>query len=266
MALSYRWVAGEVIRDRVTMEMSIAIVPSVLEEDVEMEVAVTTVTRVVSVDEKGNATLEITTEDIEILDSNSPAPPGQLSKELSQPQTLTVAPDGKIIESSNPLLGPGGLDDQGFTRTPFLPDGPVAPGDAWEVDHFQELGFGEGGFDLHAENRLIRYDEVNGVETVVVKSNVTGPLNFSFKASDLAQEGLAGGDTTDVGQLSGAGEIRYIGELEMEGKTWIDPLTGDVLRGEGDGSVSMSFELEGLAGKVPEFTMEMEIGFETHRL
>ncbi|MGH2691319.1 MAG: hypothetical protein ACRDHM_02340, partial [Actinomycetota bacterium] len=222
VALSYRWQPGDVIRDHMRMAMSVQMQPPILGDELDLEFEMSAVTRVLSVDPQGNATLEITSEDLRVQGSGFPSLPDQFGSELEAPQTLVVAPDGRILESSNPFLGPEAMGDQGFMRNPLLPDEPVAPGDTWEIDDFQKLGLGEGGFDIHADNRLLRYDEVNGVETVVIRSAMSGPFDFTFNPSDLASllpdEELPAGAASE---LDGTGTIHYGGELTMEGDYWV---------------------------------------------
>ena len=263
VALSYSWEAGEVTRDRGKLVMEMSFTPSILNQDIDMTLELTTVTRVLSVDGEGNATLEVTTEDIEVSDSSIPATPGQLTQAFAEPQTFVVAPDGRVLESSNPLIASQGLESQSFTRSPFLPDEPVAPGDTWEIDHVQELGFGEGGIDIHADNRLLRYDEVNGIETVVVKSDLDGQIDMSFHPSDLSAEALPQGLPADAADFPSRQPMRYTGELTADMESWIDPLTGEVLRGEGE--LSMSISINFGAG-VPSFGTEVNMEIETERL
>ncbi len=179
---------------------------------------------------------------------------------------MVVAPDGRILESSNPLFGPEGIENQRFTAMPLLPEGPVAPGDSWEIDHFQEFGFAEGGFDLHAQNELLRYDEVDGVETVVVRSDVTGPIELTVDPTDLPPELLPEPGMEIPTGGPDIGPITYTGSLSSEGESWVDPLTGDVLRSQGGGMASISFGIGPGPLGVPRITMEMEMEMEAERL
>ena len=262
VALSYRWVAGDEMRNRLTTDMSISTRPAVLEEDVEIRTEATTLARVVEVDAAGNATLDITTEDVRVVDSSVPVPDEQFEKVVAQPHTVKLSPEGRILESSFPWLGPQGVDQKGFNQGPLLPDHPVGPGDEWEVDYLQETGIGDGGFDLHATNRFLRYDEVNGIETVVISSDISGPIDFTVDPSEIAASAIPEGDPLQPQDPEALPTLHYTGEMTAEAKSWIDPLTGDMLRNEMEASISISYTVPGL----PEFGTDMEMELESERL
>jgi hypothetical protein len=262
VALSYRWVAGDEIRNRLTMDMTVATQPAVLEEDVQLRTEATTVARVLDVDQAGNATLEITTEDVQVVDSNVPVPQEQFEKAVEQPHTVTLSPEGRILESSFPWLGPQGVDQKGFNQGPLLPDHPVGPGDEWEVDYVQEMGFGEGGLDLHATNRFIRYDEVEGIETVVIDSEVSGPIDFTIDPSDIPAGAIPEDDPLQPQNPAAGPTLHYTGELTADARSWLDPLTGDMLRNEMQATVTISYSVPGL----PQFGTDMEIELESERV
>ncbi|MGH2712188.1 MAG: hypothetical protein ACRDH9_13435 [Actinomycetota bacterium] len=264
VALQYDWKPGDVTRDRMTMSMAFGTTPAISEQEFEMKLEMTSVTRVLSVDSQGNATLELSMEDVRLLESNLPPGGGDPTQKLSQTHTLVVAPDGRILESSNPLLGPEAFGDQGFGTTPLLPDEPVAPGDTWTIDYEQGIGIGEGGFDLHADNELIRYDEVNGVETVVIHSDLSGPMDFTIRPSEIPSDLLPEG--TDLQTVGNVGDIHYTGELSMSADSWVDPLTGEVLRSDAVGESSVSFGFSDLEIGLPRFGLNMEMEMETLRL
>lgn len=266
VALAYAWEPGEVVRDRMTMGLTMRIRPALVDQEFEVEMTLTSVTRVVDVDGEGNATLEVTTEDVEVVESNLPGPRSDLTAQLQEPLTMVVAPDGRILESSNAMFGPEGIQNQRYTAIPLLPDRPVAPGDRWELDHFQKFAFAKGGFDLHARNELLRYDEVNGVETVVVRSDLSGPFDLTVDPADLPPELLPepGMEIQTAGQDIGA--ISYTGSISSEGDSWVDPLTGEVLRSQGEGTASITFGIGPVELGVPRITMEMELEMETERL
>ena len=262
VALSYSWEEGEVIRDRMTVAMSIRSQPDVLGKDIELEVASTEVTRVLDLDDAGNATLKMTHEDVEVVSSSLPGSETQVISELDQPIIVVVAPDGRILESSNPILGPEGIGDQAMTTTPILPDDAVSPGDTWEEDQFIDIGLGEGGFSMHMENELVRYDEVDGVETVVVESELSSPFDFSIDPAELAEEIGDGSPSQPSNELLEA--LRYRGDMDMTARSWVDPVTDEILRGVGEGTITISFGAGGPGGLL--FGMEMDLEIETERL
>jgi hypothetical protein len=200
-----------------------------------------------SVDDEGVTTISMTVDEmsgsvngIEIPAEASAIPPVEIQ----------VASDGRILSA-------GGMSFAGFEQTggasfpgmgqmtPLLPDEPVEPGDTWSKDFSQEIPFGEGTIEFTATSTFERYEEVDGVETAVITTSYTVPMDFTIDFGELLA--TMGGAEASAG-LEGFEEasLTYAGEGSFVQTAWVDPEAEQMLKMTASGSFDMTMGFSGL--------------------
>lgn len=220
-----------------------------------------------SVDQDGIATLHMTIEDLSASvggDSVS-APTDDLDFRLK------IAPDGRILESgglgfaTGPNTGPGfpGVDQ----FTPLLPEGPVSPGDTWASDFEQSVPFFDKPFRFEGESELLRYESVAGVDTAVIRSRLTIPLDFSLNLREVL--GAIGEDDSDLPEGTDPVFV-YGGNVELVQTNWFDPEQGEVVESSSDAAIDMTLRIEGVPEEeldgVDEIAVRGDMTMELQRL
>jgi hypothetical protein len=253
LALAFE--AGQSETYRLQMSMD-GVVGSELFGEMPMQMDMTQVTtwRVVSVADDGTATIEVSVSEVSGAVNGMAIPPEAAAM---PPIEMVVAPDGRIVSAGGLALGGAG-QTQGFgfpgmsQLTPILPeDGrPVAPGDSWEQEFSQEFPFGKGRIEYVARSTYDRNETVDGRQAAVIVTELTVPLEFTLRFSDLIESlgselGAAG--ATGVDALSDA-SISYGGQGAFTQTSWVDLDAKELLRMDSAGDFDLTMEFGGVPG------------------
>ncbi|MEW6059668.1 MAG: hypothetical protein AB1551_05955 [Actinomycetota bacterium] len=213
------------------------------EMPLDMEMTETMTWGVISVDDEGVATVEVSITDVSGTMNGMTIP---ASETEAPPTEMKIAPDGRLLEvggtavpsslqGTSGLGGVPGLDQY----TPLLPDHPVKPGDSWTKDFSQEMPFGEGKIEFTTVSKLERYETVDGVEAAVITTEFELPLDFTVDFSEL----LAGQDTSGM-DMSGV-SATYGGKVTTSMTAWVDPSGKQLLKSSATGDIDMTMEMSG---------------------
>jgi hypothetical protein len=220
----------------------------------EMEMSQVVSWSVVSVEDEGVATVEVTTSEMSGSMNGIPLPQEQADVPAIE---MEIAPDGRVLSIGGMPLGPFG-DLQGFgglpgsaQLTPILPgDGvAVAPGDSWEREFSQDLPLGDGSIEVVAESRYDRNEEVDGRDAAVIVTDLSMPIDFSFDFDDLAGLAAEFGATgpTGVGELGDA-SMSMTGGVSYTQTSFIDLGAQELLSSESSGDMEMRMDMAGVPG------------------
>lgn len=187
------------------------------------------VVHVTAVDPDGTAAI-----DVELIDISGTSNGQALPPLGTQRSTLRVAPDGRILGGG--LAGPSAVKvtlpaaDQTFA---ILPPAPVKAGATWAVDFERPNAFGAGAWKIHADSRLLRYEQVAGVRTAVVASRLSTPFDVEL-------------DPAKLGQPAGVA-LHESGTVTAEDTTWVDPAAGRVVKGTSTSRFDVTVAVNGTA-------------------
>ena len=231
---------------------------------------------VVTVDEEGTATIEVTVSEMSGSMNGAAIPSTPIP-----PVEIVIAPDGRVSAGGFDL---GALGGAGQTQgsglpgmgqlTPILPDEgeEVAPGDSWEKDFSQELPFGSGAIEYTASSTYDRNETVNGREAAVIVTDFTVPLDLSIDFADVIE-----GVGSELSGLTGPGAAEELrdasiaigGQATTAQTSYVDLQAEELLRTNSRGEFEMSMRLSGipeLGGTGPvefdfsgTFTQELEL-------
>jgi hypothetical protein len=219
-----------------------------------MEMTEVVTWEVVSVDDEGNATIEVSIDEMSGSVSGFEIP----SEATDMPPTeIAVAPDGRLVSIDGVSMeGLGQMPGSGFPGmgqlTPLLPDEgvAVAPGDTWTKEFSQEMPFGEGVVELTATSRYDRNEDVNGREAAVIVTEMTIPFDLSFDFEDLAAFGQGLGATGPTGlDALGDATVSASGSATIMQTSYVDLEAEELLRTESAGDVDVEMAL----GQMPGF-------------
>lgn len=196
--------------------------------------------------------------------------------------TFVVDEQGHIIGSDTgsgdpfgQLMDPGALDpstmpglDPGRFLGPELPDDGVGVGDTWETQ--SELpGFGQDPVVVRSMSTVIRADEIEGAEVVVIDTNISSTrLEIDLGDLMLGMFGalVEGMDEEDAAQydelLENLRFLMFIDGAMSDATTWVAPGDGVVWRSESVSSASMGIDLnipDQDTGEVIEGTVDMSL-------
>jgi hypothetical protein len=243
------------------------------DQRIEMDLSQTVTWRVLSVDGDGVATIEVTVTDLSGTLNGVDIPPAT----GVPPVEIVIAPDGRVLEAGGLSLGGAG-QTQGFgfpgmgQLTPLLPDEgeEVAVGDSWDKEFSQPFPFGEGTIEFTASSTYVRDDTVDGRPVAVIETDLTVPLDFTLRFSDLIDalgSELAG--TTGAADLDALGDatIDYGGSGAFTQTSFVDLDAHELLRSRSEGEFDLSMKFSGIpgVGQVAEmsftgsFTQELEL-------
>ncbi len=271
LALAFTAGQSETYTMHMTMDGTLNAGELLGEQPIVMDVTQVVTWEVVSVDDEGVATIEVTTTEMSGT-MNGVAVPAEVS---STPTVeMQIAPDGRILSaggmSFSGLEQTGGASFPGMGQmTPLLPDGPVAPGDTWTKDFSQEIPFGEGTIEFTSTSTLERYEDVDGVNAAVITTEFTVPMDFTLDFGELL---ASFGDTIGVTGATGlAGfadaSIAYGGQGTFRQTSWIDPGAEKMLKTSSAGSFDMTMAFSGLdvfegqtMSFAGDFTQDLAIG------
>jgi hypothetical protein len=224
-------------------------------ESISMDVSQVVGWEVTSVDEEGNATIEVTVSEISGSVNGQPIPSDVASV---PPVEIEIAPDGRVLSAGGLALGGAG-QTQGFgfpgmgQLTPILPDEgeEVSVGDTWEKDFSQDFPFGEGTIEFSATSTYERDEEVNGRSAAVIVTDLTVPLDFTLSFSDLLETlGPELTGSTGAGQLDALADasIEYGGEGAFSQTSFVDLEAKELLRTQSDGTFDIAMTFSGVPG------------------
>jgi hypothetical protein len=208
--------------------------------------------KVVSVEQDGTATIEVTVSEMSgtvngIDIPTTPVPPIQ----------IVIAPDGRVVSAGGLALGGAG-QTQGFgfpgmgQLTPLLPDegDAVQVGDTWTKEFSQEFPFGEGTIEYSATSTYDRNETVDGREAAVIVTDMTVPVSFTLSFADLLAalgSEVTGASGPDLSLFDQA-EIAYGGQGTISQTSFVDLAAKELLRTESSGGFDLSMSFTGIPG------------------
>jgi hypothetical protein len=196
--------------------------------------------KVLSVDPDGVATVDETLSNIKsTLTGPQPGSTTQTTTNEVHLQ-MKVAPDGRIVETSGPLLGanvsanaPGA--DQFFS---ILPDHAVKPGDTWTRDVTRANPFGSGQITIHSDDRYTKNATLKGHQDAVIDSTTTSPVDVTLDLAKLAA-------ALNQPPPGVSGQVHYQGNVNAKTTTWLDRSRQQVDRTISTATVDLAESLEG---------------------
>jgi hypothetical protein len=209
--------------------------------------------KVLSVDDAGTATIEVTVSDMSGTLNGTEVPSAP-----SPPIEIRIAADGRVLSAGGLSLGGAG-QTQGFgfpgmgQLTPILPDDgdAVSVGDTWDKEFSQDFPFGEGTIDFSATSTYVRNETVNGREAAVIQTQMTVPIDATLDLAELVDAlgpeitGATGAAGLD--QL-GDGSIAYLGRGTFTQTSFVDLDARELLKTQSRGRFDISMTLEGIPG------------------
>lgn len=231
------------------------------DEPLSMDVTQVVGWKVVSVDDAGTATIEITVSEMSGTLNGSEVP-----RTPVPPVRVQIAADGRVLSAGGITLG-GAAEAQGFMLpgmgqlTPVLPDAgdAVSVGDTWDKEFSQDFPFGEGTIEFSATSTYVRNETVDGREAAVIESEMTVPLDLTLELSRLlAALGPELSGSTGPGNLDdlAGGSIAYGGQGTLTQTSFVDLAAKELLRSQCHGTFDISMRFEGLPG-VADTPVEM---------
>jgi hypothetical protein len=224
-------------------------------ESISMDVSQVVSWEVTSVDDQGNATIEVTVSEVSGSLNGQPIPGDAASVPAVE---IEIAPDGRVLSAGGLALGGAG-QTQGFgfpgmgQVTPILPDEgeEVSVGDTWEKEFSQEFPFGEGTIEFSATSTYERDEEVNGRTAAVIVTDLTVPLDFTLSFSDLLETlGPELTGATGAGQLDALADasIDYGGQGAFTQTSFVDLEAKELLRTQSEGTFDIAMTFSGVPG------------------
>jgi hypothetical protein len=223
------------------------------EEPLSMDVTQVSGWKVVSVDDAGTATIEVTVSDMSGTVNgtevpSTPAPPIQ----------IRIAADGRVLSAGGLSLGGAG-QTQGFgfpgmgQLTPILPDDgdAVSVGDTWDKEFSQDFPFGDGTIGFSATSTYVRNETVNGREAAVIQTRMTVPIDVRLDLAELL-DALGPEITGATGRAGleqlGDGSIAYVGQGAFTQTSFVDLDAQEMLKTQSRGRFDISMTFEGIPG------------------
>jgi hypothetical protein len=209
--------------------------------------------KVLSVDDAGTATIEVTVSDVSgtLNGTEVPSAPAPAIE-------IRIAADGRVLSAGGLSLG-GAVQTQGFgfpgmgQLTPILPDDgdAVSVGDTWDKEFSQDFPFGEGTIDFSATSTYVRNEIVNGREAAVIATQMTVPIDATLDLAELVDalgpEITGATGATGLDQL-GDGSIAYLGRGTFTQTSFVDLDARELLKTHSRGRFDISMTLEGIPG------------------
>ena len=222
-------------------------------ETLSMDVTQVVGWRVVSVDEAGTATIEVT-----VAEMSGTLNGDQVPSTPVPPIEIEIAADGRVLSAGGLALG-GAAETQGFgfpgmgQLTPILPDDgdEVSVGDTWDKEFSQDFPFGEGTIEFSASSTYLRNETLDGREAAVIETEMTVPMDVTLDLATLVDAlgpeiagvtGSAGLD--DLGDA----KIGYAGGGTLTQTSFVDLAAAELLESQSEGEFEISMSFEGIPG------------------
>lgn len=215
--------------------------------------------KVVSVDAKGNTTVDLTLANLKTTFTGSFLP-GSTTTTTTTTTTqhfqFEVAPTGETISGGGPSgppsalvmtqgLGPPGTDQ--FLA--ILPGRSVKPGDTWTKVFTRPNPFGKDSITYTTENRFLRYDNLKSGRAAVIETTSTVPLDLTIDPQKAMS--ATGGPASPPPLPIAApvsGQVHIQGTSSTDTTTWFDVKTDQVEKMTTVDSTDQTITLMGLAG------------------
>lgn len=222
------------------------------DEPLAMDVSQVVGWKVVSVDEAGTATIEVTVSDMSGTLNGTEVPSAP-----ALPIEIQIAADGRVLSAGG--LSLGAAESQGFgfpgmgQLTPILPDDgdAVSVGDTWDKEFSQDFPFGDGTIDFSATSTYVRNETANGREAAVIETQMTVPIDVRLDLAELLDalgpEITGATGAADLEQL-GDGSIAYAGRGTFTQTSLVDLDAQELLKTQSHGRFDISMTFEGIPG------------------
>jgi hypothetical protein len=208
--------------------------------------------KVVSVDDAGTATIEVTVSDMSGTLNGTDVPSAP-----APPIEIRIAADGRVLSAGGLSLGGAG-QTQGFgfpgmgQLTPILPDDgdAVSVGDTWDKEFSQDFPFGEGTIDFSATSTYVRNETVNGRDAAVIETEMTVPIDMTLDLAELLDAlgpEITGATGAGLDQLD-EGSIAYLGRGTVTQTSFVDLDAQELLKTQSSGRFDISMTFEGIPG------------------
>ena len=230
------------------------------DEPLSMDVSQVVGWKVVSVDDAGTATIEVTVSDMSGTLNGTEAPSAP-----ALPIEIRIAADGRVLSAGGLALGAAETQGFGFPGmgqlTPILPDDgdAVSVGDTWDKEFSQDFPFGDGTIDFSATSTYVRNETVNGREAAVIETQMTVPIDATLNLAELLDalgpEITGATGAAGLAQL-GDGSIAYLGRGTFTQTSFVDLDARELLKTQSHGRFDISMTFEGIPG-VAEGSAEM---------
>jgi hypothetical protein len=246
LTLSFTLGDRETYRLHLTMDGTIGAGDLLGEMPFDMELTQVVAWEVTAVDAEGVATIEVTVQEVSGMVNGVEVPTDPAEMPAFE---MRVAPDGRVLEAGGLSFAgadlSGGASFPGMGQmTPLLPDHPVAPGDRWTTSFSQDNPFGEGEISYEATSTFEREEELDGVRTAVIRTEMTVPMDLTISFEELlAAMGKDAG--AEAEQLRGA-EIAYGGQGSFTQTAWVDLEAEQALKVASSGTFDMTMTFRGL--------------------
>ena len=256
VALAYDFHANQSLQYRIQQGTSGTLQAGPQSEQVNSQTAETEIQQVTAVQADGTATIDVAVTNVSGTANGQPLP---TTTQLPHVQ-IQVTKDGRTTSTSAPACtgGTGAPAANGFQL--FLPGSQVKPGDSWKKSFSVPFPLGSGTLSYSTTNHLDRYQTVNGVNTAVIESDVTLPLDVSLDLTKqqacLQQLGQSGGPTVPPGAQA---TIHYAGKVATHMTTWWDTKKQQVLKQSGTGTEDENTTAQGLVPNPPPTTASLKL-------
>jgi hypothetical protein len=198
--------------------------------------------RVLSVDRRGVATIQIAVSDVRLTIN------GRTVGQAPQSLRTRIARDGRVLTgadigtTSGRGASPGmpGMDQ----FAPLLPDHPVGAGQTWTRQFNQVLPFGPGRLRFSSHNRFVRWEGVGIHRVAVVESSMSVPLDLSINLRRLL---AATGIRSHA--LNGNASIAMKGHVDISQTAWLEPAAGLLTKSVTTGRFDIQMILTGVASQ-----------------
>ena len=216
--------------------------------------------KVVSVDDAGTATIEVTVSDMSGTLNGTEVPSAP-----ALPIEIQIAADGRVLSAGGLALGAAETQGFGFPGmgqlTPILPDDgdAVSVGDTWDKEFSQDFPFGEGTIDFSATSTYVRNETLNGREAAVIQTQMTVPIDATLDLAELVDvlgpEITGATGATGLDRL-GDGSIAYLGRGTFTQTGFVDLDARELVKTQSRGRFDISMTVEGIPG-LAEGSVEM---------
>ena len=194
---------------------------STVTEPVNVDMTGTETETVQSVGSDGVADITVTMTGI----SGKVSVAGQTTTVIPTPAPIEMkrAPDGRVLSVNGVSFtggSPFGSTGSSGSESAVFPDNAVKPGDTWSKTYDRANPFGGGTVSVTAKSKYLRDETINGVQTAVVNTKSTVPLDITI---DLSKYGQAVGASMTALTNLGITGMTIQGTDSGDTTSWIDP-------------------------------------------